>query len=126
MFHLYTQCLSNTRFIVLFRLQVVNIKRKEITGRTDYDLWPAQMADVFRKNDRKVIEAGTPVEFDEIALHEDREHIYISIKFPLYNERGDIRAVCGISTDITERRRMEMEKEKLREQLYHFQKLESV
>ncbi len=92
----------NKRFEELF-----HIKKHEIKDRTDYDLWPAQMADVFRKNDRKAIEVGGPLEFDEIAQHVDGEHAYISIKFPLLDANGAIYAVCGISTDITERKQLE-------------------
>jgi EAL domain-containing protein (putative c-di-GMP-specific phosphodiesterase class I) len=33
---------------------------------------------------------------------------FLSVKFPLLNEAGDAYAVCGISTDITERKRAEL------------------
>jgi signal transduction histidine kinase len=67
-----------------------------------------------------------PMEFEEIAPHDDGLHTYVSVKFPLFDSSGAIYAVCGISTDITERKQMEEEQAKLREQLYHVQKLESV
>ncbi len=34
-------------------------------------------------------------------------HTYISVKFPIYNANRKIYAVCGIATDITERKRTE-------------------
>jgi PAS domain S-box-containing protein len=100
--------------------------KDEIKGETDYDIWPAKIADAFRLNDRRVIESRTPIEFDEAVPHDDGQHSYISVKFPLFSVAGDVYAVCGISTDITERKSMEEEKNALREQLYHVQKLESV
>jgi PAS domain S-box-containing protein len=36
-------------------------------------------------------------------------HTYVSVKFPLRDDGGSIYAVCGISTDITERQAMEAE-----------------
>ncbi len=113
--------LINRQFENLF-----HIKREAVKGKTDYDLWPPGMADTFRVNDRKVIKAKIPMEFEETARHDDGIHTYISIKFPLYDQDGVVVAVCGISTDVTERKRLEQAQAHLREQLYHAQKLESV
>ncbi len=99
--------LVNRWFETLFK-----ITRKEISGKTDYDLFPQERADAFRANDRKVLSAGVPMEFEEIAPQEDGLHTYISIKFPIRDADG-LAAVCGISTDITSRIRAE---EALRQQ----------
>ncbi|MGE5445852.1 MAG: PAS domain S-box protein, partial [Ignavibacteriales bacterium] len=80
-----------------------HIEREQLKGKTDYDIFPKNLADAFQANDQKVIMAKAPLEFQEIALHDDGLHTYISIKFPLYDSAGTLYAVCGISTDITER-----------------------
>ncbi|MCF6155011.1 MAG: PAS domain S-box protein [Candidatus Brocadia sp.] len=82
-------------------------------GKTDYDLWSKEMADAFRTNDKKVLEAKIPMEFDETVPQKDGLHTYISVKFPLFDSTGAIYAVCGISTDITERKHMEEQLQKL-------------
>jgi PAS domain S-box-containing protein len=89
--------------------KLFHVTRHEILGRTDYEIFPAAVADVFRENDNKVIEAKEPIEFEEVVPHDDGLHTYISIKFPLRDTAGTIYAVCGISTDITERKRTEHE-----------------
>ena len=38
---------------------------------------------------------------EERIPQEDGDHTYLSVKFPIYEESGDIRGICGISTDIT-------------------------
>ncbi|HHT9107153.1 MAG TPA: diguanylate cyclase domain-containing protein [Candidatus Wunengus sp. YC63] len=96
--------------------KLFHVKRDEVKGKTDYDLFPKEMADAFRANDLCVLEAKAPLEFDEVAPHEDGLNTYISIKFPLYDSEGVIYAVCGISTDITERKCME---ETIRQMAYH-------
>ncbi|MBM3889294.1 MAG: PAS domain S-box protein, partial [Verrucomicrobia bacterium] len=85
--------------------KLFHVRREAIKSRTDYDIFPKDFADAFRANDRKVLEVAAPVEFDEVALHDDGPHDYISIKFPLFDVSGKPYAVCGISTDITDRKR---------------------
>lgn len=87
--------------------KLFRIDKKTIVGMTDYDIFPKEMADAFRENDLKVLEAGAPLEFDEIAPHVDGPHTYISIKFPIRDSSGAIYGVCGISTDITVRKNAE-------------------
>jgi len=94
--------LINRRYEELF-----HISKEEIVGRTDFDIFPKDKADAFRENDLKVLNVKAPVEFEEHVPHEDGVHSYISIKFPLFDAKGEPYGVCGISTDITERQQME-------------------
>ena len=98
----YRYLLINRKFESLFDLD-----REEVKGQTDYDIFPKEIANAFRKNDQMVLEAGRPLQSEEIAPHEDGHHFYVSNKFPLRNPEGEIYAVCGISTDITERKQAE-------------------
>jgi signal transduction histidine kinase len=74
---------------------------------TDYDLFPKQMADIYRANDLTVLAAKAALEWEEVFPQDDGVHTYLSIKFPLYDAAGVAYAVCGISTDITKRKRAE-------------------
>ena len=78
-----------------------------IIGRTDRDIFPVEIADAVRANDLKVLAAGTALEMEEVVPHQGELRTYLSTKFPLRDEQGSAYAVCGISTDITERKRME-------------------
>jgi PAS domain S-box-containing protein len=58
-------------------------------------------------NDRKVVKAGTPLEFEEYGSFESRGFTFLTTKFPLRDKQGKIYAVAGISYDITERKNAE-------------------
>ena len=79
----------------------------EIQGKTDHDFFPKGIADIFRSNDLKALEANAVLEFEETVPFDGGELTYISIKFPLKNTSGETYAICGISTDITERKQAE-------------------
>lgn len=99
--------------------KLLNIERKDITGKTLHDIFPQDVADALQHNDNIVISTGQSLEAEECISLEDGLHTYASIKFPLFNEENNVYAVCSISTDITERRQQE-------EQLRRSQKMDAL
>jgi PAS domain S-box-containing protein len=86
---------------------VFHLTREYVTNKTDDELFAPPQAAAFRTNDRKVLEAGVPLEFEEVALHDDGLHTSIVFKFPLCDGDGRAYAIGGITTDITDRKRIE-------------------
>jgi PAS domain S-box-containing protein len=86
-------------------------------GKTDFDLWPHEVADVFWKNDQEVLRTGRVVEVVEEALSPDGGRRYWwNFKFPFADTSGR-RFVGGIGVDITERRQLEEDLKRLNERL---------
>src|SRR5690606_8386657 len=52
-------------------------------GKTDYDLHPKPMAEIFRANDLRLLEGDAPREFEETVEIKGRKHFYLVQKFPL-------------------------------------------
>ena len=84
-----------------------NMPRDALMGKTLHDILPKDIADSIRKNDKDVIREQTPRQYEEDAPQSDGLHHYISMKFPLFDDKGDIYAIGGVSTDITQRVQIE-------------------
>ncbi len=93
------------RYILVNRQFEINchVTREQAKGKTDWDIFSEETADRFAINDKKVRSSGVPLEFEEILDLDSGTHTFLSLKFPLYNSTGTPYAVCGISTDITQR-----------------------
>ncbi|GAG18630.1 unnamed protein product, partial [marine sediment metagenome] len=94
--------LANPRFHEAMKTNVV-----QVIGKTDLDLFPEEIALKLQENDRHVLASGQPFEFEEVIPQDDGPHTYLSIKFRLEETPGEPFAVCGISTDITDRKASE-------------------
>lgn len=76
-------------------------------GKTAFEVWPLEIAEVFWKNDLAVLAGGQPSQVIEKAPNPDGGHSYWwNYKFPFQDASGK-RYIGGIGIDITERRAME-------------------
>jgi PAS domain S-box-containing protein len=95
--------------------RLFHITNDEIYRKTDYDIFPQETADALRLNDRQVLDSGTAVTLEEAIPLDDGIHTYIAVKFILSDRTGVPYAICGISTDISDRVRLEAERDRLLE-----------
>ncbi len=79
----------------------------EMVGRRRSEFTPAAVAAEHESNDRIVLQTGKPLRTEERTIEADGGHTYLSVKSPLRDPQGNLNWVMGISTDITERIRME-------------------
>ncbi len=86
---------------------IFNTTNDRVKGKTDLDFFPEEIARVFMANDRYALKNDMAVETEEQSFLADGMHSYQSIKVPIKDSSGKIYALCGISTDITERKKSE-------------------
>jgi len=90
----------NNRFEELF-----HVDRQAFLGKSPYDLYPPEVADKLMANDRTVRAAGQPITVEENVPTNGELRSYVSVKFLVPGEQGPESSLCGIATDITDRKR---------------------
>src|SRR6266403_128234 len=88
-------------------LQRFGLRRDQVIGRTDLELFPRDQALRFAANDAEVLSRGAPLQFEESAGYIEGERVSLVAKFPLPDASGAVIGVGGVATDITEQRNSE-------------------
>ncbi|ABW31288.1 PAS domain S-box protein [Acaryochloris marina] len=88
--------------------ELFDIDPQTFLGKTDFDLFPRQIAEKLRKNDINTLAAGQVQTIEEVVTHADgSRHTYIANKFPVLDPQGHVYAIGGVSTNISDRKRTE-------------------
>lgn len=78
----------------------------EIIGKDDFELFPARLAEAFRKDDQAVIESGEP-RLNLVELFFNRQGIpdwFVTNKLPLFDSKGKAIGVMGTTASIETRK----------------------
>jgi len=68
---------------------------------------PKEVADAYRSSDLEAIKEESEIHLEENLEQSDGTHTYLSVKFPLFDSSNRVYAIGNISTDITERKKIE-------------------
>ncbi len=97
---------------------VTGISTETIIGKTTQEVFPKHLADQFDANDKKLMETLSPQVVEEIVPQKEGPPLnFLSTQFPLFDSNNKPYAICGISTDITERKLVEEKLLRHREEL---------
>ena len=92
--------------VPLFHAKSVN----DVIGKTDFDFHPEQDAKKYFAEEQKIIETGNGIvnDINHIVMNDTDEWV-TTTKMPLYDETGKCIGTFGISSDITEIKKLELE-----------------
>jgi len=99
------------RYILLNRgfEDVFQLDRSQLLGKTDKELLPRQEAAAFRQSDERVLAEDRALVMEEDVNVFGGTRTYLSTKFPLHDVADRQWGTCGISTDVTARKRADDE-----------------
>ncbi len=80
----------------------LGIKKSEVSGRLPEDVWPPEIAKIMLEHDRLVLETGEVIEDLYVVKTDQKEGYFQSVKFPLFDEHGEIDGVGAIEIDVSE------------------------
>jgi PAS domain S-box-containing protein len=95
------------------------VRGETVLGKTDRQLFPSKDAGALDVHDRDVIANDGVYQYEEIANVDHELHTLASIKFPLRDLDGTVYGVCGVSADLTELRKAQLEALTLRDHIWH-------
>jgi PAS domain S-box-containing protein len=87
----------------------LGLRPEQIIGKTDFDFFPKERAELMAKDDMRVIKMGKPIiDKIETGTRPDGVDNYVSTtKIPRYDDKGKIIGLIGITRDITYRAQVE-------------------
>ncbi|MQA18963.1 sensor domain-containing diguanylate cyclase [Rugamonas rivuli] len=76
---------------------------ESFVGSNVFELFPREIAEQLWRNDRMAALEKRAIHEEESVYHRDKTlHTYMTVKFPLLDDDGEVYATCAFSTDITE------------------------
>jgi two-component system cell cycle sensor histidine kinase/response regulator CckA len=92
---------------------------QEVIGKDDTALFGTDTAPQIREDERSLVESGEMRQYEDSATVNGVTRSYLATKGPYRDQQGTVMGLIGISRDITEHKRLEM-------QLLQSQKMESI
>jgi PAS domain S-box-containing protein len=75
----------------------LGLSQEELFGKSDFDIFPARLAEHFRRDDREIFESKKPkLNILELVFNsQGLPDWYLTNKYPLFNDRNDVIGLMG-------------------------------
>jgi PAS domain S-box-containing protein len=108
---------EDSRFLAVNRAfaHSCGFEKTDLEEKTDLDIWPEDLAALYRNDDLKVMQASAPIITEEPIADQGHRRWFETFKTPVVDERGDVIGTVGYSQNITERKESREKIERLNE-----------
>jgi len=90
---------------------------EDLLGKTDFDIYPSELAVKYEKDFREVMSTGIRAHFEETLVGREGKTQHMErTETPVFNDSGNVIGIIGIAHDITSRKEVEV---KLRHESTH-------
>ncbi|MDH4184523.1 MAG: PAS domain S-box protein, partial [Nitrospinota bacterium] len=86
-------------------------KLKDVAGKTMEELWPSETAGRMRQDDQEVLQTGVTKKVVEWIPINGERRLFITHKFPLFDEGGATSMIAGMSMDVTDIEKVKVERD---------------
>jgi PAS domain S-box-containing protein len=103
---------NESRFIAVNEAfsKACGVKAEDLIGKTDLDIWPSDLAQRYRDDDREVMRIGKRKRVEEPAVYQEGKMLWTeTIKTPIFNSIGEVIGTTGVAVDISDRKQAEEE-----------------
>jgi len=84
--------------------------KNDIIGKTDADLFNKNLAEMFEKVDQEVLQDNKSIRNQETVVHNNGKTLLLeTLKTPFYDAKGEVLGVIGVSRDVTEYKKLEVQ-----------------
>jgi two-component system NtrC family sensor kinase len=91
---------------------------EEIIGKTDFEIWSTDKAQMFQDEDDSVMNTGQVFSLEEqLPMPDGTTRWFSTTKTPMYDEAGQVMGTTGISMDVSDRRQAEEALRQTKEEL---------
>lgn len=80
---------------------------EDVIGKTDFDVWPGELAEKFVAYDKMVIETGESLMVEEAISSPDGPRWFETFKTPVRDSNGAIIGTTGFAREISDRKKAE-------------------
>jgi PAS domain S-box-containing protein len=89
--------------------EAMSNKLEDLVGKSDFDLFPAELAKKYTDDDKEVVESGKPFEDIEEHLTGDGKKLYVQVfKAPVFDSAGNVIGLQIMFWDATDRKEAEV------------------
>ena len=110
---------ENNKFILVNKAKAEhsNVTPEDMINKTDFDFLPEDQAQQIIDDDNKIKQSGQPIinKLEKLTRSDGFQSWVLVTKVPRYNNEGTIIGTMGISRDITQQKKAEMDLIKLEE-----------
>lgn len=104
-----------------------NLTIENFVGKTDFDLYPKEMAETYIKDDKEIMESKKGITVKESKIFIDGKEKYFETAIqPFFDSSGNVIGTVGIAKDITEKKETQIELMRRQEKIIEANKREAL